>query len=368
MPAFALKDIADALDARLSGDGAFKVERLVHPMDATSPHDLILAFDTKLHAFLENTPAKAAVLGEGQEEMGKRFAGVLFVSRPRAAMAKLTSLFAIPSSEKKGVHPSAVIDPSAKIGKNVSIGPLCYVGPRTIIGEGTRLATQVSVGADVKIGSDCSLYSGVRVAERVEIGDRVIVQFNAVIGADGFSFVTPEPGSAETLKEKHSGKVETFNTHILRIHSLGAVILSDDVEVGACSTIDRGTVTHTRIGRNTKIDNQVQIGHNASIGENCLICGNVGVAGSAQIGNRVVLAAGSGVADHVKIGDDAVLMSASQLGGNLPSKGVYLGAPAQPRERAEEQFFHIARLKVLRKRLESLEEKVNLLERQEKKG
>jgi UDP-3-O-[3-hydroxymyristoyl] glucosamine N-acyltransferase len=370
MPAHALKDIAHELNATLTGDGNFVVERLVHPKDAHGPRDLVLAFDQHLHGMLENSPAKAVVLAAGQEEVAKRFSAALLLPRPRAAMAKLTALFAAPPTGNKGVHPSALVDETARLGKDVSIGPLCVVGPGAEIGDGTRLQAQVTIGADAKIGKDCLFHSGVRVGSRVQIGNRVILHFNAVVGADGFSFVTPQEGSAENVKHTGAGDVTAFNTEILRIHSLGAVVLADDVEIGACSTIDRGTVTNTTIGRNTKIDNQVQIGHNVTIGENCMICGCAGVAGSAIIGDRVILGGRAGVADHVKIGDDSVLTAAAVAASNLPPKGVYMGFPAMPRDRFREQFLYISRLKTMNKRLKQLEEKLNIngLEPEEKKG
>ncbi|HVY12450.1 MAG TPA: UDP-3-O-(3-hydroxymyristoyl)glucosamine N-acyltransferase, partial [Alphaproteobacteria bacterium] len=351
MPAYALKDIAQQLNARLIGDGALTVERLVHPKDAQGPADLILAFDNTLHSMLDNSPAKAAVLASDQEAVGEKFAAALLLERPRAALSKLTALFALPLSSEPGIHPTSVIHPTATIGKNVRIGPLCTVGARAEIGEGTQMESHVSIGADVKVGRDCLLYGGVRLGERVKIGDRVILHFNSAIGSDGFSFVTPSRGSAEMVKETASGSVEAFNTEILRIHSLGAVVLGDDVEVGACSTIDRGTVTDTVIGRNTKVDNQVQIAHNVVIGENCMICGCAGIAGSVVIGDRVILGGLSGVADHVKIGDDSVLSAGAVAASNLPAKGVYMGFPAMPRERFREQFLYLSRLKADHKRV-----------------
>lgn len=368
MPSLSLQSIAASLDATLIGDGNLVVTRVVHPADAKVSQDMALAFEKELHPLLEDSKAGAVALAEGQEDMAKNFKGAVVVKRGRLAMAKLTALFANPANVAVGVHPSAVVDVTAKIGKNVSIGPFCYVGADAVVGDGTKLVSQVTVSAGARLGKDCLLYAGVRVGDNVVLGDRVIVHYNSVIGSDGFSFVTPEPGSAETAKRSGGSTVESFNTEIIRIHSLGAVVLGDDVEIGACTAIDRGTVTDTRIGRGTKIDNQVQIAHNVIIGENCLICGNVGVAGSSTIGDRVVLAARSGIADHLKIGDDAVLMAAAQLGSNVPSKAIYMGLPAMPRERFFEQMIHLARIKNMAKRIAALEEKINTLEKDVKKS
>lgn len=362
MPAIALKTIAEELGAETMGDSELTVERLVHPTDASKKTDIVLAFDKGLHHLLEKTVAEAVIVAEGQNDVAARFKGAILVKRPRYAMANLTRLFARESAAEKGVHPSAVIHPTATIGKNVSIGPLCSVGMNARVGDGTIMVNQVSIGARAVVGKDCLFHAGVRIGDDVQIGDRCIFHFNAVIGSDGFSFVTPEPGSAETAKANTSSKVESFNTKIVRIHSLGAVMIGDDVEIGSCTAVDRGTITHTRIGNGTKIDNQCQIGHNVEIGENCLLCGNVGVAGSTVIGNRVVLAARSGIADHLKVGDDAVLMASSQLGANLPEKAIYMGFPAVPRERFMEQMIHLARLKNMSKRIQALEEKLSKAE------
>ena len=371
-----LNAIAQSVGGTVMGDGELTVSRLVHPKDAKSDQDILLAFDKNLHPHLETTPACAVVLAVGQEEFASHFilksgqkkGGAVLVERPRYAMAKLTALFARPDYSLRSVHPTASVDATATIGKNVAIGPLCYVGPYAQIGDNSTLISQVTVGAHAVLGNDCILHAGVRVGDYVTVGDRAIFHYNCVIGSDGFSFVTPERGSVETAKAGTSSKVEAFNNEIIRIHSLGAVIIGNDVEIGSCTTIDRGTITDTRIGNGTKIDNQVQIGHNVEIGDNCLICGTAGIAGSTTIGNRVVLAARSGVADHIKIGDDAVLMASSQLGTNLPEKAIYMGFPAMPRERFMEQMIHLARLKNMSKRIGGLEEKVNNLESPNKKS
>ncbi|NDE91518.1 MAG: UDP-3-O-(3-hydroxymyristoyl)glucosamine N-acyltransferase [Alphaproteobacteria bacterium] len=371
-----LKSIAQSLGATVMGNGDLVIHRLVHPKDATNETDILLAFDKALHPLLESTPASAAIMANGQDDLAKAFiqnkanekSGVILVDRPRYAMAKLTALFARPNHTARGIHPSAVVDTTATLGANVAIGPLCYVGPYAEIGNDTTLVSQVTIGAYAKVGKDCLFYAGARIGDYVSVGDRAIFHYNSVIGSDGFSFVTPERGSVEAAKSGTSSTVEAFNNEIIRIHSIGAVVIGDNVEIGSSTTIDRGTITDTRIGSGTKIDNQVQIGHNVEIGENCLICGTAGVAGSTTIGNRVVLAARSGVADHIKVGDDAVLMASSQLGTNLPEKAIYMGFPAMPRERFMEQMIHLARLKNMSKRIGGLEEKVNSLESPLKKS
>jgi UDP-3-O-[3-hydroxymyristoyl] glucosamine N-acyltransferase len=226
------------------------------------------------------------------------------------------------------------------------------IGPRSRIGAHTVVLANVTIGADVTIGANGLIYAGVRVGDRVSIGERVIIQFNAAIGCDGFSFL-PVPGNAEGA--------DTGATPP-RVHSLGAVAIGDDVEIGANSTIARATLETTRIGDGTKIDNLVQIAHNVKIGQSCLICGMVGVSGSVQIGDRVLVAGGVGIADHVKIGSDAMVAAGSGVGTNVPANGRVSGYPAMPHERTVDIYMFLARHKRLiddltevKSRLETIE-------------
>ena len=195
-----------------------------------------------------------------------------------------------------------------------------------------RILPHVSIGAGAEIGDDALIHAGARIGERVRAGHRLIVQPGAVIGGDGFSFVTPEKGSVESARETGAVSADALNRVHVRIHSLGAVALGDDVEIGACACIDRGTLRDTIVGSGTKIDNQVQIGHNVTVGENCLLCAQVGVAGSAVIGDRVVLGGKAGVADHVRIGEDCVIAAGSAVASSVKPRTVLMGAPAIPRD------------------------------------
>lgn len=340
-----LKDIAQALGGRLVGDGTLEVSRAVHPGEAESSADLALAMDGKLVALLAGAPARAAVVADGVEIPDGVLDGYVAVARPRYALAGITELFERPVHHDAGIHPTAVIAADARLGRDVAIGAFVVIGPRAEIGDRTVIHPQGFIGADVRIGADCLFHPGVRIGDRVQVGHRVILHQGASLGADGFSFVTPEPGSVEAAKA--SGRVGATNRVLRRINSLGAVVVGDDVEIGANSAIDRGTVSDTRIGRNTKIDNLVQVGHNVAIGENCMICGQVGIAGSAVIGNRVVLAGQVGVGDHVTIGDDVVVGAKSAVGTDVAPRSVVVGIPAQPRDRVFDQLVHIGRLKAL---------------------
>lgn len=360
-----LAAIAAALDARLIGDGTIEIARTVHPADAEGSADLALAMDRKTLALLDASRARAAIVAEGAVVPEGRLDGCIVVGRPRYALAGVLDLFDQPVHAEPGIHATAVIAADAVIGADVRIGPFVVIGPRAVVGAGTIVMAHVTIGADARVGAGCRIHPGARIGDRVAVGDRVILHHNVSLGADGFSFVTPEAGSVESAKA--TGRVEATNVTLRRINSIGTVIVGDDVEIGANSAVDRGTVSATRIGRGTKIDNLVQIGHNVVIGETCMLCGQVGIAGSAVIGNRVVLAGKVGVGDHVRIGDDAVVGAASAVGTDVAPKSVVMGMPAMPRQRFFDQMTYLHRLKNLfgdvadlksrLKRVESLSEK-----------
>ena len=355
-----LSELAEALSADLVGDGTLAIERPVHPAEASGPGDLALAMEPDLVKLLETSAARSAVVTEGADLPDGKLDGYLVVRRARYAMAGLMEAFERPPVLPAGIDPTARIAEDAKIGADVTIGSFTTVGPGASIGDGTVILDHVSIGADVKIGAGCRIHAGVRIGDRIEIGQRVILQPNACIGSDGFSYVTPEPGSVETAKA--SGQIEAFNTEIVRINSIGTTVLEDDVEIGACATIDRGTVAATRIGRNTKIDNLVMVGHNCRIGENCFICAQVGIAGSTVIGDRVVLAGQVGVADHITIGSDSVIAAGSGVGRNVPPRSLLAGYPAVNKNKAFEQVLYTSRLKSMFNDLQTLQQRVKALE------
>jgi UDP-3-O-[3-hydroxymyristoyl] glucosamine N-acyltransferase len=357
--------IAQALDAKLIGDGNILIERIAHPADVQGERDLVLAVDGKLLSLLSDSDARAAVISREAELEPGFMDACIVVDRPRLAMAKLTALFEEQVAFEPGIHPTAIIEDGAQLGENISIGAYVYVGAGAVIGANSVIHPQVYIGPDAVIGRNALIHAGAKIGARIIIGERCIIHFNASIGPDGFSFVTPQLGSVEAAKS--TGSVSSTNQELVRIASLGTVILGDDVEIGANTSIDRGTITATRVGKGTKIDNQVQIGHNVSIGENCLICGRVGIAGSAVIGNRVVLGGAVGVADHLIVGDDAVAMAMAGVAGNVLPKTIVGGYPAQTRERLIENHFHFGRIKHFMKKIDALIERIDALEQKSQK-
>ncbi len=359
--AHTVNEIAAALNARAEGETGRALRRPAHPAEA-GPDDLAIAFDAAHAAKLGDGAARVAVLAEGMDWRALGLDAAILVARPRYALAGLTERFAAAPDIAPGVHPSAVVAPDAEIGEGAAIGPFCLVGAGARIGARTRLDGHAHVGAGACIGADGLIHAGVRIGRGATVGARVIVQPNAVIGADGFSYVTPRPGAVESVAATGRVAEDARNMRLARIHSLGAVTLGDDVEIGAGTTIDRGTLTDTRIGDGTKIDNLVQIGHNVRIGATCLICAQTGVAGSAVIGDRVVLGGQSGVADHVTIGSDVVIGARSAVAANAPDGAVLLGAPAAPRDEALAIMLGWRRLPRLIETVSALKKRLSALE------
>ncbi|WP_425053446.1 UDP-3-O-(3-hydroxymyristoyl)glucosamine N-acyltransferase [Psychromarinibacter sp. S121] len=350
---FTIAEIAAGLGAKAHGKLDLVIRGVAEPA-LSGPDDLALAMAPKYAAELETGKARAAILWQGVEWEALGLDAAIIVDRARVAMARLTSMLDKGPRFRSGIHASAVIDETAEIGPGASIGAFVLIGPNVRIGSGARIDGHVTIGADTVIGDDPILHSGVRFGPGVRAGDRLIAHQNAVIGSDGFSFVTPEAAAAETARETMANTVEAQAQSWLRIHSLGTVEIGDDVEIGAGTTIDRGTIRATRIGRGTKIDNQVQIGHNVEIGEDCLLCGQAGVAGSAKIGDHVVLGGDVSVADNVTVGPCSVITGASKVASNVPAGRVMAGYPAV------QMKTHVESYKALR-RLPRLFREVNLL-------
>lgn len=235
-----------------------------------------------------------------------------------------------------GVHPSAVVDPSARIGSGVTIGPLCVVEAGAGVGDNAWLEAGVYLGRNVRIGADCRLFPGVKVMAECIVGARVILQAGVVLGADGFGY--------ETVRGRHE-----------KVPQIGNVIVGDDVEIGANSTVDRARFNATVIGEGTKIDNLVQVGHNVTIGKHCIVCAQVGISGSTTLDEYVVLGGQAGVAGHITIGRGAKVDGQTGVNSNLAPGSFVKGSPCLPYNLEQ-------RLNVLRKRIPDLFKRVDALE------
>lgn len=264
---------------------------------------------------------------------------VIRVENPRAAFAALLELFRAPEEIERVISPLAYIAPTAKIGSNVAVQPFAVIEDGAEIGDGSIIYPHVYVGKRVKIGTDCIIYPSVTIREDCVLGNRVILQAGSVIGGDGFGYVTQNG--------KHSKVLQTGN-----------VVLQDDVEIGNNTCIDRATVDSTIVGKGTKIDNLVHLGHNDILGENCLVVAHVGISGSVTVGNNVTFAGQVGTVGHITIGDNCVFGGKTGITNNIPANSFMAGFPAMPHKEWLRQEANLRKIGDLIKRVKDLEKEL----------
>ncbi len=326
--AHSVKDIAAAIGAQAVGAVDILVDGVAEPA-AAGPRHLALAMTPAYGAALAAGQARAAVVWADADWQALGLEAAIIAPRARLAMAGLTQMMDRPL-DGAGISEFALVHPSSQIEAGVVIGPFTVIGADAVIGTRTWIADHVSIAAGVHVGIDCQIHAGVRLQRGVKLGARVVLQPNVVIGGDGFSFVTTTPSNVERARETlgNAPLAEPDDPTWHKIHSLGGVAIGDDVEIGANSTVDAGTIRPTRVGSGTKMDNLVQVGHNVVIGTDCLLCAQAGVAGSTVIGDRVVVGGKAGVADNLTVGSDVVLAGGSVVLSNVPAGRVMMGYPA----------------------------------------
>ena len=328
MRSYRIEEICEIVGGILTKVSDTTINRLMPPLLADE-NTLALALSEEEIDNLARTKAKAALVPLG---VNLEHISTIEVERPRLAMMKLLHLFYSAPDTPMGIHPTAIIHPDAQIGNNVSIGPHVVVSRNSKIGDNTKLLAHCYIGKDCTIGENCLFHAGCNIGDCSKIGNRVILQHNVSIGADGFSFVTENPDVIEQARKE--GQVVEQNTKqkVYKIPSIGGVVIGDDVEIGANSCIDRGTIENTEIGDQTKIDDLVMVGHNCKIGKACMLVSQCGIAGSCKIGDRVVIAGQAGLADHIEIGSDSIIMAKAGVTKSFPEKSIIIGAPAVPRK------------------------------------
>lgn len=355
--AHTVKDIAAALGGTPLGAVSLPIARAAEPAEA-GPNDLALAMQPKYAEDLSKGQARVALLWEGADWQAMGLEAAIIAPRPRYAMAGLTRTLDQGQGFSSGVHPSAFVDPEAELGEGVSVGPLAVISKGVRIGAGSVIGPQCFVGWNATIGADAYLREAVSIGARVTIGANFIAQPGARIGGDGFSYVTAEPSSVESVRKTLGDQGDAAAQPWTRIHSLGSVMIGDNVEIGMGCTIDCGTIRDTKIGHGTKLDNQVHMGHNVVIGENCLICGQVGIAGSAVIGNNVVMAGQCGVNDNIFVGDGVIAGGGTKLMSNVPAGRTMLGYPATQMDKQVDIYKAIRRLPRLIRDVAALQKSV----------
>ena len=333
-----LSELASLTGARVDGDnGNVEITGAAGLDDATEGHVTFLA-NPRYTPKVNTTLASAIYLSETAPI--ERQMPVLRAKDPYLAYTRALRLFHPEPQIDAHIHPSAVIDETATIADNVWIGACSVIGASARIESGARIYPNVTIYEGVTIGKDSVIHSGAVIRERSQIGARVIIHNNAVVGCDGFGYAKDEDRSW------------------LKIPQTGRVVIEDDVEIGAGSTIDRASVGESRIGRGTKIDNLVQIGHSCTVGEDTLLCAQVGLAGSSHIGSRVILAGQAGVAGHLTIGDDVVLTAKSATSHDVPAGKVISGIPAFDNKDWLRSTAAYRRLGDMQRRLRELEKKL----------
>ena len=338
-----LIELARLTGAQIEGDVDLEITGGAG-LEIAMPGEVTFLANPRYTSQVQTTRASAIFVGESVDV--KREITVLRVKDPYLAYTRALRAFHPDPVFVPFIHPTAVIDSTAELAALVWIGAHVVVGRNSRIGERVRVFPNVTIYDDVEIGADSIIHSGASVREGTRVGHRVVIYNNAVIGSDGFGYAKDE------------------NAHWLKIPQTGCVVLEDDVEVGAGSTIDRASVGETRVSRGVKIDNQVQIGHSSTVGEDTLLCGQVGLAGSTHVGRRVILAGQVGVGGHVTIGDDSVLMAQAGVFYDVPSGKVLSGGiPAFDHRDSLKTMIIIRKLPELARTVRSLESRIAELEK-----
>jgi UDP-3-O-[3-hydroxymyristoyl] glucosamine N-acyltransferase len=336
---FTLGQLAAAVGATLEGDAALVVTG-VASLESAGPHDISFVADARYRQAAETSRAAAFLVPVDFPPLA---APVLRCPAPRRTLIDLLGLFHPPAPVVPGVHPSAVVDPAAEVDPSAAVGALAVVEAGARIGPRARIHPLVYVGAKVEVGEDSVLHPHVVIGERVRIGRRVVIHGGTIVGTDGFGYAWD--GAAHR-----------------KIPQVGAVVIEDDVEIGANTTIDRATLGQTVVRRGTKIDNLVMLAHNVEIGEDCIVAAQAGVAGSSRLGRRVILLGQAGIADHVAIGDGAVVGGQAGISQDVEPGARVIGTWARPDSEARRIWIAEGRLPELLRRVRALERRLEAIE------
>ncbi|HEU4926190.1 MAG TPA: UDP-3-O-(3-hydroxymyristoyl)glucosamine N-acyltransferase [Vicinamibacterales bacterium] len=335
-----LSELAARLECTVEGDGDIDITRVAAIEDA-GPGELTFFANPKYADALKRTLASAVIAAPAVSGIP---CAVLRTPEPYVTFARALGLFANTSRPPAGIHRLALVEPGAVVAADASVGPFVVVSDGARIGARTILYPHVSVGRDAEIGADCVIHAHVSIRERVRLGDRVVLQDGVVIGADGYGFARRRDGTHE------------------KIPQVGGVVIEDDVEIGANTTVDRPAVGETRIGAGSKIDNLVQIAHGVQVGRNVLLAAQVGVAGSSVIEDQVTLAGQVGVAGHLTIGKGTIATAQTGIPNSVDPGSFISGYPAIPNRDWLKSSAVFRKLPELRRLLADLERRIAELE------
>jgi UDP-3-O-[3-hydroxymyristoyl] glucosamine N-acyltransferase len=341
-----VSELAAHVAGHVVGDGNIQIQR-VASLGSAAEGDLAYVEDEKFFQASNKTKASCVITPAGADV---NVPCRIEVENPKLAFALIAELLHPPKKRAPEIHPSSVIAANAKIGVDVFIGAFVCVGEGSVIGDRTQLRAGAKIGDQVTIGEDCVIHPNVFLEDGVTIGNRVILHAGVVIGADGFGYVRGD-----------------MSYH--KFPQIGTVIIEDDVELGANTCVDRAALGRTRIGRGTKLDNMVHVGHNCDIGERVVIAAQTGISGSVTIEDDCVIGGQVGFGDHIRVQSGAVIGSkAGILPGKIVRPGVWWGIPIQPLDEYKRLNAHISRLPRVREELKELIERVTKLERALLKG
>jgi UDP-3-O-[3-hydroxymyristoyl] glucosamine N-acyltransferase len=332
---FRLDELVDRLGGELVGDPAVTVRR-VATLDEAGEGDLAFLANPKYHSRLKACRASAVILGPAARDLTDR--PRIVAPDPYVYFARVAQLFTPPEVLPAGIHPAAAV--ASAVPASVTVGAGASIEADVEVGEGVAIGPGCRIGRGARIGAGSRLHANVTVYHECRIGTGCIVHSGCVIGADGFGFA----------RERNGGWI--------KIPQVGRVMIGDDVEIGANTTIDRGSVGNTEIGDGVKIDNLVHIAHNERIGEKCIIVAQVGIAGSTTIGRYVTLAGQAGIPGHLHIGDGATIAAQAGVFGDVPAGETWSGYPARPHRESLRMQAAVARLPELKKRLGEIERRL----------
>ena len=335
-----LAELSALVGGRVIGDGNVIIHR-VASLEIAGEGEIAYVEDEKFFAAASASKASCVITPAGSDVKAPCR---IEVKKPKLAFALIAEILHPPKKRAPEIHPSSVIAPSAKVGDQVFIGAFVCVGENSSVGNGTQIRAGAKLGDNVSVGCDCVIHPNVFLEDGITVGDRVILHAGAVIGADGFGYVRGE----------HSHH---------KFPQIGTVIIEDDVELGANTCVDRAALGRTRIGRGTKIDNLVHVGHNCDIGERVVIAAQTGISGSVTIEDDCIIGGQVGFGDHIRVQSGAVIGSkAGILPGKIVRPGVWWGIPIQPLDEYKRLNAHIRRLPYVRQELKELTERVKMLE------
>lgn len=336
-----LRDLAERLDCRLVGDGDIEIVRIAS-LDAAGPGDLTFLANPRYRARVAGSRAAAII---ADDSLGDAPCAILHTSQPYLAFARALALLSPDEHPAPGVHRAAVVDEGASVDPEATVGAFAYVGAGARIGPRTVIHPFVFVGRDARIGADCLLHAHVSIRERVEIGDRVVIQNAAIVGSDGYGFAPRPDGAFEKIPQH------------------GGVVVEDDVEIGAGSTIDRPPLGETRVASGTKIDNLVHIGHGTHVGRHVLMAAQVGISGSVVVEDHVMLGGQVGVAGHVTLGTGMRATAQTGIPNDVAPRAFVSGYPAIDNRDWLKASAVFKKLPEMRRTLAELERRIAQLER-----